>query len=424
MLGFIPRLRRKLDERNWIPIGEESRSGTPAFARPVTTARVDGPPDFALPNPPEPVQTPPPSYAQLRNVSRPEIASLLVSNRASYGSPSSPTNATPRQSLPPVMGSTLTSLEDIRHGQVINHVPMDNRLSSVPNYPVYLEQPPASRRRRSRVGRPASVASTTSTGLFLSMGQLPGSEPYDVQTSQVASTRTNWQRSQGLVSPLFSPDSTMSTAEAAIAHVVTVQRVRSVQPNPRRPPRGVSELSFLLDASNSTLQVEQDRCNPPAEGFYAPPVQPQQRRHPVIKQSHTWPAQRQSANMGHAEDDARVRFADTSSDIPPPPPPKDPGYVSRPPGGEQRGDGGLQKTHSSPNLLRFGGLHRKSQERSSQQNHHHHHTGNPRLSKNHDSPRISTGGGNNNFSNRRSHILNALGRLLSSRSVHPCVATG
>lgn len=419
MLGFIPRLRRKLDDRSWIPIGEAYRSETPAFARPVTTARVDGPPDFTLPNPPEPVQTPPPSYAQLRNTAKPEIASLLVGNRVSYGSPRSPTNATPRQSLPPVMGSTLTCLEDIRHGQVINHVPMDNRLSSVPNYPVFLEQPPSSKRRRSR--RPASVASHTSTGLFLSMGQLPGSEPFDVQTSQTATARDNWQRSQGLVSPLFSPDSTISTAETATASVVALQRVRSVQPNPRRPPRGANELSFLLDASNSTLRLEQDRCDPPAEGFYAPPVQPQSPQHPIIiKQSQTWPAQRESANMGYSRDDARVRFADVHSDIPPRPPPKDPGYVSRPPGGERRGDYALRQTHSSPNLLHFGGSSRKSQERSS----HHNHQRDPRLNKTHgriDSPRLSAGGGN--FSNRRSHVLNALGRLLSSRSVHPVVAT-
>jgi hypothetical protein len=417
MLGFIPRLRRKLDDRNFIAIGEDYLSETPAFARPVTTARVEGPPDFALPNPPEPVQTPPPSYAQLRNTARPEIASLLVGSRASYGSPRSPTNATPRQSIQPVMGSTLTSLEDIRHGQVINHVPMDNRLSSVPNYPVFLEHPPTSRRRRSR--RPASMASTTSTGLFLSMGQLPGSEPFDVQTSQTASAR-NWQRSQGLVSPLFSPDSTISTAETSTASVVALQRVHSVQPNPRRPPRGVNELSFLLDASNSTLQEEQDECNPPPEGFYAPPVQPQLPRHPVIKQSHTWPVQQESANMGYPEDDARVRFADVHSDIPPRPPPKDPGYVSRPPGGERRGDGGLRQTHSSPNLLHCGGeSSRRSQKRSS-----HNHHRDPRLNKNHgrvDSPRLSAGGGN--FSNRRSNIFNALGRLLSSRSVRPVVAT-
>lgn len=419
MLGFIPRLRRKLDDRSWIPIGEEHRSETPAFARPVTTARVDGPPDFALPNPPETVQTPPPSYAQLRNTARPEIASLMVGNRASYGSLRSPTNATPRQSLPPLLGSTLTSLEDIRHGQVVNHVPMDNRLSSVPNYPVFLEQPPTSRRRRSR--RPASVASTTSTGLFLSMGQLPGSEPFDIQTSQTASARNNWQRSQGLVSPLFSPDSTMSIAEPATANVITLQRVRSVQPDPRRPPRGANELSFLLDASNSTLHVEQDRCNPPAEGFYAPPVQPQLPRHPVIKQSHTWPAQRASAHMGYPDDDARVRFADVHSDIPPRPPPKDPGYVSRPPGGERRGDHGLRETYSSPNLLQFGGSHRRSQERSSQ-NHHR----DPGRNRNHgtaDSPRLSTGGTLGNFSNRRSHVLSALGAFIK-RSVRPVVATG
>lgn len=412
MLGFIPRLRRKLDDRSWVPIGDDCRSETPAFARPVTTARVDGPPDFTLPNPSEPVPTPPPSYAQIRNTSRPEIASLLVSNRASYGSPRSPTNATPRQPLQPVVRSTLTSLEDIRHAQAVNHVPMDNRLSSVPNYPVFLEQPPTSRRRRSR--RPASMASTTSTGLFLSMGQLPGSEPFDVQTSHTVSARNNWQRSQGLVSPLFSPDSTFSTAETARASVITMQRVQSVEPNSRRPPRGANELSFVLDASNSTLRNEEGRCNSSAAGFYAPPG------HPTIKQSHTWPAQRQSANIGYPDDDVRVRLASVYSEIPPRPPPKDPGYVSRLPGGVQRGNNGLRQTESSPNLLHFKGSHRKTRERSL----HTHHRDPPRMNKNHgrvDSPRFSSDGGT--FSNRRFHIMNALGKLLSSRSVRPVVVT-
>lgn len=403
--GFIPRLRRRLDEGSWISIGEESRSETPAFAKAVTTARVDGPPDFSLPNPPEPVQTPPPSYAHVRNTSRPEIANLLVTNRASYTSHSS-TNVTPRQPhqpLQPAVRSTLTNLDDIRHAEAVNHVPMDNRLSSVPNYPVFLplDQPPNFRRRRSR--RPASLASTTSTGLFLSMSQLPGSEPFDIQTSQTASARdNNGQRSQGpKMSPLFSPDSTISTAETARASVITIQRVRSAQPKP-----------FLLETSNMTPRNGEGRCSLPAEGFYAP--QPHAPRHPTIKQSHTWPAQRQSANMGYPDDDVRVRLASVYSDIPPRPPPKDPGYVSRPPGGERRGDNGLRPTQSSPNMLRLKGSQRRSQKRST-------HPDPPGTKPGRvDSPQFSSS--RRTFSNRRLHIVRALGKLLSSRSVRPVVA--
>lgn len=415
MLGFVSRLRRKLDDRSWIPIGEDYHTETPAFARPVTTARVDGPPDFALPNPPESLQTPPPSYAQIRDTSRPEIAILLVGNRASYGSPRSPTNATPRRSLQPLVGSTLTSLEDIRHAQAINHVPMDNRLSSVPNYPVFenvcLENPPTSRRRRSR--RPASIASTTSTGLFLSMGQLPGSEPFDRQASRAALARSNWQQSQGVVSPVFSPDSAISTAQTARAGLVTVQQLPSVEPN-MRPPRGTNELS--LHASDMPF----NSVTPPVEGFYAPGVQPQPPLHPVIKQSRTWPAHRQSANMDYPDDGARVRFADVHSHLPPPPPPKDPGYVSRPPGGVQRGKNVLRQTQASPKLLPGDGSRRESHEGSTRNHHRDSSRKNTHDGKT-DSPRLSVEGGT--FPNRRFHVMNALGRLLSSRSVRPVVAT-
>jgi hypothetical protein len=409
MLGFIPRLRRKLDERNWVPIGEDSRAYTPVFDDPITSARVEGPPNFVLPL--EQTPTPPPSYAHLRSTARPEIASLLVGNRASYGSPRSPTNATPRQSIPPVVSSSLTSLEDIRHGQVINHVPMENRLSSVPNYPVFLEHPP-SRRRRSR--RPASIASTTSTGLFISMGQLPGSEPFDIQTSQVALVRNNWERWQVLVSPLLSPGSAISEPEPAGAHRETLQRVQSVQTGPRGPPRGTNGTSWLFDASNPDLQSEPMRCIPPAEGYYAPPP-----HNPTIRQSHTWPAQRQSANIPYEGDDVRVRFADVDSDIPPRPPPKDPGYVCRPPSGVRRGDHGLRKTHSSPNLLRFTGFHRKSQERLSSKNHHRRTVWDMNNGRMAESSRLFAGG---KFSNRSSHFLNALGKFIS-RSVPRVVAT-
>jgi len=408
MLGFIPRLRRRVDRENWMPIGEdESNAAIQRFADPTTSARVEGPPNFLNPIPPP--CSPPPSYAQIRNASKPEIANLLVGSRTSYGTPASPTNATPRQSMAPVMSSTITGLEDIRHGEVVNHIQMDNRISSVPNYPVFLEHPPTSRRRQSR--RPASIASTSTTGLFLSVGQLPGSEPFDVGTSQTASSRIDWRRSQAITSPLFSPG---TPSEPSIARTVTVQRVQTTQLVPRRAPRGANQLSWLPDQSDGNL-VERERCSPPNEGFYAPVDVP-----PAIKQVRTWPVPTEYTRHQGADYDVRVRFAGVNAENPPPPPPKDPGYVplmNRARSRGQQGDYGLRKTHSSPNLLRFTGLHRKNNE---QENHHQGTGWDEKAGRIAESPRPSAG---IKFSNRRSHFLNALGKFISRSVPRVAVST-
>ena len=208
----MPRLRRRIDRNNWIPIGEGGNSRTTArHGSMSTSARLDGPPDFE--DPIEPQQSPPPTYAQLRNLSRPDIADLIVGQNADGSRPVASESSRP--SIAPT--ARISNLEDIRHND--RRVPMDNRLSSVPSYPVFLDTSdmPRSRRR-------SSIASTNTAGILLSVGSLPGSEPFDDNRALLYPAA---QRCTALDShpPLSPPISPMSTFEASVAHVMTVHRV-------------------------------------------------------------------------------------------------------------------------------------------------------------------------------------------------------
>ena len=390
MLGFIPRIRRRVDRNTWVLIGEDSNYSQAPYEHSPTSARLAGPPNFNDPIPPQ--VTPPPSYAQVRQISRPEIEALMLRR----GSPRAPANATPRESLPPAISSNLTNLEDIRHGEVVHHIHMAKRLSSVPNYPVLLEQPPTtSRRRQSR--RPASMASSSSTGLFLSVGQIPGSEPFDVVTSRVVSDRCDAPGCHPISPPLFSP---VSPFEASVAQVMTVQRVQTVHGSSSRFPRVANQTSWLPETSPSHA----DRWNPPAGGYYSPPADSR----PPRRQTRTWPAPLDE--LAPHTTNRHIRLlgnAPTDRDVPPRPPPKDPGYRPRPPVGVRRGHG-PRKCNSTPNLLTFAS-HSKGHDRRRSMVHSGITIADNKSARIIGSKRMSSG---RKFSNRPSQILNACARFI------------
>jgi hypothetical protein len=219
MPNLLPRLRRKVDRNNWVPIGEDGRLNTMARHGSVTTsATLSGPPNFA-----EPVETqfsPPPTYAQVRDISRPEIANLMVRQGGQRRSVTAPSLATSRQAVAPT--ARINNLEDIQHNE--RRVPMDNRLSSVPNYPVFLDIPDLNRSRRR-----SSIASTNTAGILLSVGSLPGSEPFDespaawnTMNGRCTALDSHPPMSPSPLSPLISP---LTPFEASVAHVMTVHRV-------------------------------------------------------------------------------------------------------------------------------------------------------------------------------------------------------
>jgi hypothetical protein len=216
----MPRFRRKIDRNSWVAIGDDGATTTARNASVTTGARLDGPPNFG--DPVVPQLSPPPTYSQVRSTSRPEIASLMLHRGLQHGTTGSPSNA--RRSAQPATSSTITNLDDIRHTE--RHVQLENRLSSVPNYPVFPDAPTTPRRRPSR--RRSSVASTNTAGLCMSVSQLPGSEPFDENPMPRLTAEEPCQvlGSHPPVSPLLSPLSPLSPFEASVAQVMTVHRVR------------------------------------------------------------------------------------------------------------------------------------------------------------------------------------------------------
>jgi hypothetical protein len=348
MNNFMPRIRRRVDE-NWERLGTGSRAGTPRTGSRTSVraeSRVDsrtgareagarvgatvaGPPNFLDPYPvqlrEEFATSPPPTYATVRNVSRPEIQQLLPGTRLSFGKPGAHWNATPR-TLPPLLTSSLTSLEDIRHGEVVQHLPMEDRLTSIPQFPILIEPGyTSSRQQHSR--RPESIASNSTGAVFCALGifyvegrgmrsllpllgQLPGSEPpfaqHDSHQHMMADSY-DWRSS-----PLRGE---RPHASASAAPRVGVRRVHTVPQPSIRSPEAANQTSWLLgDSAGCSREAVST-----AFEFYSP------RRLSSTGQI----TAAQSRRHSNREYSPHVRFME--DDEPPPPPPKDPGY--RPPTG-------------------------------------------------------------------------------------------
>lgn len=195
-----------------MPLGEgaNSASSTDPDGSITTSARLEGPPNFS--DPIEPQLSPPPTYAQLRGSSKPEVFNNLTSQRDVQHGAVAPVDHATRSA------ATVAGRENIQHYEL--QEPMNDRLSSVPSYPVFLDVHVAVRPRR----RGSSLASTNTTGILLSVGSLPGSEPFkDVSSENYAAEGFAALEAGAPVSPLLSP---LSPFEASVAHVMTVHRVR------------------------------------------------------------------------------------------------------------------------------------------------------------------------------------------------------
>jgi hypothetical protein len=346
-------------------------------------ARVDGPPNFEDPIP-EDQPLPPPTYTQVRNANRPEIAVLIPERRPSFsegprqlGSPisiiSPLDNATSMsQSL---TSCNLTSLEDIRHEDAGHSIGMDARVSTVPHYPVLLDPPTqlASRNTRRLSRRPVSTSPST-TGLYMSFGQLPGAEPFEPQPMlSPTERRQQLRRSQTVPQSNQAPTyiSVSSVGSTPVnADITTVSG--SVISAPISPyetstnhSREPSDMSFVRhdDPPNLDLRHPDRRrwlWKPPAQGYYAPPPPaPRQRTWPSDPLNEHWyeswnnsSIQRDIQRASWDNRRSQRRSSRDAEDNPPPVPPKDPGYVPRPPNIVYAYR--LRTCHSSP-LLRIGG---------------------------------------------------------------------
>jgi hypothetical protein len=443
MLDFVPRLRKKASQsirntESWLPIGNRpgSRAGTPRpdsrtsgrtesrtsmrvesrtsgrtesrsgarvdhrRDRATSTmevegddarvdARVDGPPNFLDPH----AASPPPTYAQVRNISRPEIANLIPTGRHSYGRPGIFMNATPRSSLPPLLTSSLTNLEDIRHGEVAHHIHMDNRLSSVPQYPVFLD--PITRRRQ--LERPDSIASTSTEKVLLAVGQLPGSEPFETNARQAPGNRSDWRRSSQVPPASGRPQTGPSASQSG-----SLGRAYTVPRSAPRPPRAVNATSWLLDDSTTPSRASRERLESAAHEFYTP--------HRLSSTGQI--KSNQYRRDSHREYSPHVRFAEDNSEPtpppPPPPPPKDPGY--RPATGVRDGRGRHNASSRSlaivPSLRNSKGRESLTSEKTQRGDEWHHR----RRRRGTESEKLS---GTRKATNKGSQFVNACARFIS-----------
>jgi hypothetical protein len=138
----------------------------------------------------------PPSYNQIRNLDRPEIAGLIATgyhvNTCTPARVSTAIRETASNNGAgaPLTSSNLASLEDITYGEVARHVHMSSRISAVPNYPVALAAA-QNEIRASSVGdantedynRPGSGVSEDTVDIYLAVGQLPGAAPLSMENT-------------------------------------------------------------------------------------------------------------------------------------------------------------------------------------------------------------------------------------------------
>lgn len=348
MPALIPRLRRRVDRDRWIAIGEGSNPST-TIPQGITNARVEGPPNFLDPiaaevEEEEDSAISPPTYSQVRSVTRPEIARLIPNRGPSLATSPSETGVSTDQtaSQTAVTSSNLTDLNDIRHEDVGNHLHMDGRLSAVPYYPVYTEPPPRNPSRMRQSRRPASIASTSTTTVFLAVAQMPGTEPFDLAAPpadmyQAASSKSSTPVSRAQPSPANS-----------VGAVAAVSGPLMMQPDPIfGQAANVNEISWFWD------DLSQEYWKPPDRGYYAPQARSN------FRHTRTWPNRSDPIGMDQRRSiqlhlPLQRPAASPDSESPPAPPPKDPGYVARPRHhGRQGSIGRLRQSRSSPQLRTF-----------------------------------------------------------------------
>ena len=302
----FPHLQGRVGQDLWVPIGEDS-AYTTLYSGGIATSRVEGPPNFLEPHAAdiqENLALSPPTYNQARNA---EITRLIRTEE----------EATPVSTVStgqPAVSSNLTDLNDIRHEEIAGHIHMDGRLSAVPHYPVYLEAP-ARHPTRHRSRSPVSIASSSTTTILISVGQLPGSEPFDPFPPPINMYQSD---SSTISSPPIRPQTSPANSVRAEA---TVSGPLVTQPaSASGHVATVSQISWFWD------DLSQEYWKPPDRGYYAPEAR-SNFRHTIH-----WSNRQDSRDLvPSCRSLQRPASPNPSHPLPPPPPPpKDPGYVARP----------------------------------------------------------------------------------------------
>jgi hypothetical protein len=214
---------------------------------------------------------------------------------------------------------------DERVGGYSTRTPLKGRISTVSQYPVYSSRPTSVDVRGKVTGRPISIASTSSAGIFLAVGQLPGSELFEVASPTVTkfpypspgSNKVKEVRTETVVKN----NSTVYN----IAQTIRLQRVGSLESKQTTSNR-ISIVSTISHKETTTTTP------PQIQGV-------------SVNSGNPSPLTLQAANAKNAQfliDGLGISGVSTYPPIatvngrisrlpPPPPPPKDPGYINRRP---------------------------------------------------------------------------------------------
>jgi hypothetical protein len=324
-MTFLPRLRRRSQRDPKSPIDDSSFS-IPIFHEPRSKARLSRPPD--LPN--EVLRSPPPKYSQSPSLAQQYVVGVTSRPRG-FSRDMSPVSPIQEIATPRLTSGNLSRLEEFTRSDGGRNIVLKNRISNVSQYPVFIHPPqPPSRRRAAR--RPLSAASTSTTGVYLALGQLPGSEPLHAEDPAHSSPL---ERHENRVTLPTSPRGNMDEPVVVVqtAQAVRVQMVRGSPSGSTTSVNQVNRISIISTSSTLDLARQRTRSRSGSMGSQGPRV-------PSMRPARTWPLLRHDA----LESAASASY-EAGSEIPPRPPPKDPGYVGRP------GPSRLRNCSSTPDLL-------------------------------------------------------------------------
>jgi hypothetical protein len=199
--------------------------------------------------------------------------------------------------------------EDVRYGDVARSPQFKNRISTVSQYPVLVNvgAPPVDVGRASR-RRPVSIASTS--GLYLAVAQLPGSEPFELEPPSQDILLKNSGLSAQHYPALSSHDQDQERPIYHTAQAVRVQRAGSESNNAPSVHRVSIASTERSPRRNRAMSVQSRN----------------QSRPQLARVSRTWPDEVMPTSAW-SNSDATVSASESTR--PPPPPPKDFGYLNR-----------------------------------------------------------------------------------------------
>ncbi|KAF2668507.1 hypothetical protein BT63DRAFT_278920 [Microthyrium microscopicum] len=342
-MPFLARLGQSDERYQWAPIRDSNfgnSSHTSAFHTSRPKARLSRPPIFPEGEGITSPLSPPPAYSELRNFNRRQDFGPGVDAGISPGRPLSAVSALDETAQEQLTSNNIARLNNVRYGEVTRQAQVKSRISTVSQYPVLFNTDATSNdhpRRLSTRRRPISIASTSTTGIYLAVGNLPGSEPFDLQPP----TQEILDRHAGRpAAPVASSTLNMPGGRREVYQ--TAQAVRVLARNtPNASTTSVNRLDRVSVVSTGSGQDQSLGRHRSVSTTSIPYTSPNRR--PSIQPSNTWPSNGNRQSMSRLRDVSQP----TTNELPPPPLPKDEGYIPR---ANRRRRGEIRCYSSTPQL--------------------------------------------------------------------------